>query len=531
MIGTPHRIRSLRWQVEAGSTAEALLWRTKLRQKGTEVVLPALDQALDAIASPEQVVHIPRIELRIRLQRPEEVETLLPGEIRRLLQEQLRDLLDEQARKQSMTGLPQNDAEEAPPEHSLPESPGDQNQPSRTASLERSSLAPLLHYLQTGLLPWRAAVGSAQDLAAALHATCRTFLPQIVQHLANSREAAAFYFRLLQLLPREACGLLIREHTDALAGERGAALRAGLEQLLEGTAKYSRYARLELLAAILPQTHRWRTAPEDAWSLPPMAAMAAPPPGAQPLLAHWIAELPPPTAALFRSERTPSMRTEDGHPTAVLLETVADNPSDPESRAADTTREGCPAGGSAAKNKPARSSRPETPEALFPLLVQQAGLILLHPYLVRLFEHRAVKAADSEELPPAHLPRAAALLHFLATGRDECYEYELGLSKLLLGLHPLDPLPVCAGLLTTADQAEATTLLRAMIGHWSVLKNTSIPGLRASFLERPGLVRDEANGWRLNVERRAHDLLLEQIPWNISIVRLPWMARPLFIEW
>ena len=358
MIGTPHRIRSLRWQVETGSTAEALLWRTKLRQKGTEVVLPALDQALDAIASPEQVVHIPRIELRIRLQRPEELETLLPGEIRRLLQEQLHSLLDEQARKQSMTGLPPNDAGGATPERSLPESPGDRNQPSRGTSLEHASLPPLLHYLQTGLLPWRAAVGSAQDLAAALRAACRTFLPQIMQHLANSREAAAFYFRLLQFLPREACSLLIREHTDALAGERGATLRAGLEQLLEDTAKYSRYARLELLAAILPRIHRWRTAPEDAWSLPPMAD---PPPGVQPLLAQWIEKLPPPMAALFRSERPPSIRTQEGHPATAHRETDGACPSDPGSRAAERIEEGRPAGGPAAKTKPARSSRPETP--------------------------------------------------------------------------------------------------------------------------------------------------------------------------
>ena len=74
-------------------------------------------------------------------------------------------------------------------------------------------------------------------------------------------------------------------------------------------------------------------------------------------------------------------------------------------------------------------------------------------------------------------------------------------------------------------------LLAAVIGHWSALKNTSVPGLRTAFVERPGLLRAIEGGWRLNVERQPHDILLERLPWSISLVRLPWMDRPLFVEW
>jgi len=70
-----------------------------------------------------------------------------------------------------------------------------------------------------------------------------------------------------------------------------------------------------------------------------------------------------------------------------------------------------------------------------------------------------------------------------------------------------------------------------VISHWSALKATSVPGLRTSFIERPGLLRQIDGGWRLHVERRPYDLLLERIPWSFSLVRLPWMDRPLFVEW
>jgi len=165
------------------------------------------------------------------------------------------------------------------------------------------------------------------------------------------------------------------------------------------------------------------------------------------------------------------------------------------------------------------------------LTVPQAGLVLLHPYIIRLLENTGMKDKGRAQLIPAVFPRAASLLHYLASGQEEVYEFDLGLEKVILGLPPGSSLPVSRGLLSEQDKEEADTLLRSVINHWSVLKNTSPQGLRVSFLERPGLLNEEEDGWRLRVERKTIDVLLDHLPWSIGIVKLPWMKTPLYTEW
>jgi hypothetical protein len=170
-------------------------------------------------------------------------------------------------------------------------------------------------------------------------------------------------------------------------------------------------------------------------------------------------------------------------------------------------------------------------DSLFPLLVRQAGLILLHPFFPRLFRSCNIIPEEGTAIRRSLLPRGAALINHLATGREEVYEYELGLIKVLLGLHPADPLPVCEGLLSQADRNEALALLQSVAAHWTALKNISADGLRSSFLVREGLLREQEQGWLLTVERKGYDLLLDRIPWSIGIVKLPWMEKALFTQW
>jgi hypothetical protein len=166
----------------------------------------------------------------------------------------------------------------------------------------------------------------------------------------------------------------------------------------------------------------------------------------------------------------------------------------------------------------------------FPLSCANAGLVLLHGYLPTLFEACGLyrKAATIES---SELPRAAALLHWLAVGRDDAHEFELDVVKVLLGLQPESALPAVAGLLGEAERAEGVALLRAAIGHWSALKNTSVDALRISFLQRRGLLYEDDGAWRLRIAPESFDLLLRQLPWGFATVRLPWMTQPLFTDW
>jgi hypothetical protein len=123
------------------------------------------------------------------------------------------------------------------------------------------------------------------------------------------------------------------------------------------------------------------------------------------------------------------------------------------------------------------------------------------------------------------------LLHHLATGDEPAPEHRLALAKVLCGV-PLDePVELDVGL--TADETnEAIALLGATIGHWEALRDTSPDALRGEFLMRPGMLAVDADGdWVLRIEARTVDILLDLLPWGISLIKLPWMRRLLRVEW
>ncbi|MBC6608775.1 hypothetical protein H8B13_18245 [Hymenobacter sp. BT188] len=174
------------------------------------------------------------------------------------------------------------------------------------------------------------------------------------------------------------------------------------------------------------------------------------------------------------------------------------------------------------------STQPDQAEpAAEAIYVDDAGLVLLHPFLPRFFEKLGV--VENERLvQPA---RALALLHYLATGAVTAPEYELGLPKILCGLALETPIGGAVELSAT-DQAESMALLEAVVQHWQALKHTSPAGLRATFMQRPGkLSRHPPDDWRLQVEQRGPDILLASLPWNRAVLQLPWMPGLLWVEW
>jgi hypothetical protein len=160
------------------------------------------------------------------------------------------------------------------------------------------------------------------------------------------------------------------------------------------------------------------------------------------------------------------------------------------------------------------------------IYIDNAGLVILHPFLPQFFNALTIAAEDQLIQPE----RALNLLHFLTTGQHKAPEYELILPKILCNI-PLQT-PVAASLdLTTTEQEEAEALLLAVIRHWDVLKNTGIDGLRGTFLLRSGKISLRNGDWRLQIESKSYDILLEQLPWGISMIKLPWMQRMLWVEW
>ncbi len=550
MAPLPHRIRQQRWRVQARSPEEAFALRQRVREALEGALLPAFERAFDEAAPGDGVVHVPRLELHLRIPGPDALAERLSELVYQQVREQLGQAarsggLDAAERAGDRTDVPVGQggvpgaragrgllagaeagpgrlagaeagserlagAEEVPGRLAAGKAgPGGSHAAPRRAAGGRMGATDEAHawiprqlrshYLETGSLPWFLA-GLERDLVLA---RLRPEAAEALEHvLARPAPRAgleagevAFYFRLLQLLPVEQWALVA---TGVSTGDWGAEVVRAIAALAgEGAAALSRDARL-LLAAVLLAASRTRPEGGASQSLVPHLVRAVGE-GRGRTAEALTSPLPEAAGSLFRRWLAREEATAGSRP----------QPETP--RAAESQR--------------SASAEP------FLLPVSHVGLLLLHPYLPRFFESTGVKEAKRAELPADRLPRAAALLHLLAVGEAEVHEFELDFIKLLLGLTPDAPLPVSSGLLQPSDHEEAGALLQAVIEHWKALKNTSVQGLRASFLRRRGFVREHEQGLRLQVEPAAFDILLGAIPWGIGTVKLPWMRKPIFTEW
>jgi hypothetical protein len=164
------------------------------------------------------------------------------------------------------------------------------------------------------------------------------------------------------------------------------------------------------------------------------------------------------------------------------------------------------------------------------LYVDDAGLVILWPFLDRFFLHAGLLDQD-RRFADEHAPmQAIALLSQLAIEDPEPPEFRLPLAKLLCGLPPEAGFALERPLAPEQlDQCER--LLAAIIDHASILRDMPVASFRATFLQRSGALSVRDGAWLLQVERQAHDLVLDRFPWSWSWVKLPWMPDPLRVEW
>ncbi|MFA0964173.1 contractile injection system tape measure protein [Roseivirga sp. BDSF3-8] len=171
---------------------------------------------------------------------------------------------------------------------------------------------------------------------------------------------------------------------------------------------------------------------------------------------------------------------------------------------------------------------PEPPEKE-PMFISNAGLVILHPFITRLFkalgltENKAFRDEDA-----AH--KAAHVLHFLVYHHTEGEEHEMVLEKVLCNI-PLG-VPLKKGFELNDEEKElCISLTKAAINYWEILKNSSVDNFRASFLLREGAIYYEGREWRLHVTPKGLDVLMEKLPWSIGMIRFPWMEKVLHVNW
>ena len=498
-----HRIHRQRWQVRASDHAEAMRWRQSLRDDAQQELLAAMATVFDAFDEPQQSWHVPRLHLHLK------VSSLAQ------LREQLPQALADALRDERWQG---EGAEPAP-------KAADQ-------SSSAMRLAALRHYLSTGQLCWQDAHGDRerwQQTLMAAPAIWRQLLREQLQSVADEPVQLLMIWRWLQTLPAagrqpEVKTLFAEPHPDAAHQTQLSLLLDYLTALPGATA----VEKLQWLSLLVLRVWQYR---QRQWPLPEpllqaegvavasetMAASISH--GRSALLAQWLQQPPVRQLALPGQASASTV--------AAVLANGKDGNAAPDAILTTPFQQLL---AMAAASVPVLSLTSRATEAQS-VVVLHAGLVLLHPFLPQLFRNCAFWQAGDKQLSPWLLPRAAALLHFLATGVDAIAEHECGAIKLLLGLAVDAPLPVAEGLLMDTDRQEADALLAGVIEHWTALKQTSVSGLRLSFLQRPGLLRAEADGWRLHIEREAFDVLLDFLPWGIGVIKLPWMTDAIHTAW
>lgn len=176
----------------------------------------------------------------------------------------------------------------------------------------------------------------------------------------------------------------------------------------------------------------------------------------------------------------------------------------------------------------------EEPEAEETLYIDNAGLVLTGPFIPRLFESLDLLGADEKGVPRLRdrdaASRAVHMLQYLVDGRTDAPEPQLVLNKILCGLGTSTPV---AGEIELTERERETCgqLLKSMIANWKAIENTSVAGLRETFLRREGRLERTGAGWKLKVQRKTLDVLVDQIPWSISVLRQRWMPQPLYVTW
>lgn len=171
----------------------------------------------------------------------------------------------------------------------------------------------------------------------------------------------------------------------------------------------------------------------------------------------------------------------------------------------------------------------QTPMPKEDIILYNAGMVLAAPYLQRLFgmlkltEQSAFKDQKSAE-------RAIHLLEYLVNESTDMPEYRLVLNKILCGVKTGRPIERSI-MVQETEKTAIEGLLQGMISNWKRLGNTSVQGFRESFLQREGRLQLKEDDWHLSVQPKAYDMLLDQIPWSFSIIRLPWMERTVYVKW
>ncbi|MBB6330968.1 hypothetical protein HNP24_001918 [Chryseobacterium sediminis] len=160
--------------------------------------------------------------------------------------------------------------------------------------------------------------------------------------------------------------------------------------------------------------------------------------------------------------------------------------------------------------------------------IQNAGLILIHPFVKTLFEHCELIDPKTQQLTDAEL--CAHLLHYIATGRTNAPEYDMIFEKFLCNI-PMNQTINRHIKLSRKHKTQAKNVIESVQHNWAPMKKSSAALVQNEFFQRPGKLVITDSDYTLTVERKTQDILLEKLSWGIGLVKLPWHKKFIFVNW
>lgn len=164
------------------------------------------------------------------------------------------------------------------------------------------------------------------------------------------------------------------------------------------------------------------------------------------------------------------------------------------------------------------------------LTVDDAGLVLLHPFLSTLFSRMGLLDEKNHFKGLTEREKAAHLLRFASGDANLHFDHLMNLEKVFCGLpvqYPMMPdFPI-----SNNEKLEVNDMLESVCQYWKPLNGTSVAGLQQSFLRRNGMIAYDGGTWLIRVEGMAVDILLDDLPWEISTILFPWTDDMFAVDW
>jgi len=160
--------------------------------------------------------------------------------------------------------------------------------------------------------------------------------------------------------------------------------------------------------------------------------------------------------------------------------------------------------------------------------IQNAGLILIHPFIKTFFEHCDLLDPKTQKLTDPE--RCAHLLHYIATGKTNAAEYDMIFEKFLCNI-PMNQTINRHIKLSRKHKTQAKNVIESVQHNWAPMKKSSAALLQNEFFQRSGKLVIADHEYTLTVERKTQDILLEKLAWGIGLVKLPWKKKFMFVNW